>query len=126
MRGVGFRKWKPGLGVRPRGGRLREGVVFGTILSICSSSVLEAPHVRSASWNSFRLQPVGPELRHHASGTRGHPGSSVHDRLSLQPPEDQWRLSENLREGTGSNEGAPCENRSCSKSRLHRSEERRV
>src|SRR6266436_5614425 len=35
------------MGVRPGGGRLCEGVVFGTILSICSSSVLEAPHVRS-------------------------------------------------------------------------------
>ncbi len=34
-------------GVRPGGGRLCEGVVFGTILSIGSSSVLEAPHVRS-------------------------------------------------------------------------------
>jgi hypothetical protein len=34
-------------GARRGGGRLHEGVVFDTILSICSSSVLEAPHARS-------------------------------------------------------------------------------
>src|SRR6266576_6909548 len=38
-------------GVRPGRGRLHEGVVFGTILSICSSSVLEAPHVRSLEFS---------------------------------------------------------------------------
>src|SRR2546430_6714203 len=41
----------PDTGVRPGRGRLHEGVVFGTILSICSSSVLEAPHVRSLEFS---------------------------------------------------------------------------
>jgi hypothetical protein len=72
---------------------LHEGVVFGTILSICSSSVLEAPHVRSLEfpgsptnyeYDQFAMNTYDANGNIPASVGPGYGGEGV--RLSMRPP----------------------------------------